>query len=95
MIPTVTGEPSQGLNQFRSQFYTTGINLKTTLKNLALATDHVKKAAGGLGVEDIAALIFYLFKTAAPTLLAAAVPIRIFCSAVSRHLFFTSLNLGS
>ncbi len=78
MISAVTWKPSQGLDQFRSQFYTTWIDLKTSLEDLALATDNVKKAARCLGVEDIAAFIFDFFKTAAAALLTAAVPIRIF-----------------
>ena len=59
MITAVTGEPSEGRDQFRRQLYTAGIDLETALKNFAAATDNVKKAAGGLGVEDIAAFIFY------------------------------------
>jgi hypothetical protein len=87
MISAVTRKPSQGPDQFRSQFYTTWIDLKTAFKNFALATDNVKKAARCLGVEDIAALIFNLFKTAAATLFATAIPIRIFGGYVSHHLF--------
>jgi hypothetical protein len=95
MVSAVTGEPSQGPDQFRSQFYTAGIDLKTALKNLALAADNVKKAAGGLGVEDIAAFIFYFFKTAATTLFAAAVPLVVIGSEVNHLLFSTLLSLGS
>lgn len=89
------GEPSKVLNQFRSQFYTAWTDFKTSLINPALATDYVEKSAGGLGVEDIAALIFDFFKTAATTLQAAAVPIRIFGRKIIHRLLFTLLNPGS
>lgn len=88
MISAVAGEPSQSLDQFRSQFHTTGIDLKTALINFALTTDHVKKAASRLGVKDIAALIFNFFKTTAPALFAAAVPIGIYGGQISRHFFY-------
>jgi hypothetical protein len=94
MVAAVTGKPPQGLDQLRSQFYAAGIDLKTALKNFALAADNIKKATGGPCVENITAFILYFFKTAFPALLAAAVPISIFGSQISRHLFFPSLNLG-
>lgn len=95
MISAVAGEPAEGLHQFRSQFYAAGVDLETALKNLALATDNIEKAAGGLSVENSAAFIFDFFKTAAPALLAAAVPFRIFCGVVSHRLFLTLLSPGS
>jgi hypothetical protein len=78
MISAVTRKPAQGLDQFQSQFYTTGINLETALEDFTLTTDNIKKAAGGLSVEYIAPLILYFFKTTATTLFAATVPIGIF-----------------
>ena len=93
MVSAVTGEPLQGLNQFRRQLYAAGIDLKPALENLAAAGDHIKKPTGGLHIENIAPLIFYFFKTTAPALFAAPVPIRIFSRDVGHRLFFTLLDL--
>jgi hypothetical protein len=79
VISAISGEPPERLDQFRSQFYTAGIDLKPAIKNLALTTVNIKKTAGGPGIEDITALILYFFKAAFPALLAEVVPIRIFC----------------
>lgn len=94
-IAAVTGEPAQGLNQFRSQLYTAGIDFKSALKNFAFTADHIEETTGGPGVEYITTLILYFFKTTFTALSAAAVPISSFGKHISRHLFFTSLNPGS
>ena len=92
MISAVAREPLQGLNQFRRQLHAAGIDLKAALENLAAAGDHVKKTTGRLHIEDITPFIFYFFKTAAPALLAATVPIGIFGREVGHRLFFTPLG---
>jgi hypothetical protein len=43
-----------------------------------VATYNVKISAGGLGVEDVATLVFNFFKTAESAPFAAAIPILIF-----------------
>jgi hypothetical protein len=78
MVPAVTREPPQGLDQFRGQLYTAWIDLEAALEDLAATADNIEKATGGPGVENITSLILDFFKTAFPTLFAAAVPIRIF-----------------
>ena len=93
-IAAVTGEPTQGFHQLRRQFYATGIYLKPALENFTLTCDNIKKPTRHPGVKNIAAIILYFFKTAFPALLAATIPISIFGTQISRHLFITSLNLG-
>jgi len=78
MIAAVTRQPSQGLDQFRSQLYTARVDLEAALENLAPATDHIEKTAGGTSIEYVAALILDFFETAFPALFAAAVPISLF-----------------
>jgi hypothetical protein len=75
MIAAVTGEPAQRLHQFWRQLDATGIDLEAAIKNPALTSNNIKKTARGHGVENVAPLIFYFFKTATPALFAAAVPI--------------------
>lgn len=94
MVSAVAREPAQGLDQFRRQLYAAGIDFKPPLENLAAASDHIKKTAGRLHVEDITTFILYFFKAAAPALLAATVPISIFGRKIIRHLFFTPLSPG-
>lgn len=93
MVSAVAGEPSQGLNQFRRQLYTAGIDFKTALIDFTPTSNNVKKTTGRLHIKNIAPFIFYFFKTAAPALLAAAVPIRALGRDVGHRLFFTLLDL--
>ena len=95
MITAVTGKPPQGLDQFRSQFYTAGIDLEPALEDFAPATDNIKKTTCRLGIEDGTAIVFNFFKTTAPALQATAIPVRIFDDTVGHHLLFAPLRSGS
>jgi hypothetical protein len=52
-----------------------GVDLETPLENLAAAGDHIQITARGLGVNDLAATILQLFKTAAATLFTKGIPL--------------------
>ena len=91
MIPAIAWEPVQTLHQLRCQLNTARIDLEAPLEDLAAATVNIKETAGRLHIEDIAPLIFYLFKTAAPALFAVTVPISRFRRTVIHILFLTPL----
>lgn len=74
-IGTVAREPAQALHQFRRQLHAVGIDLESPFKYLACATVHIQITTGRLGIQNVAALIFELFKTTAPAPLTNAVPL--------------------
>lgn len=62
-------QPFEGRDELGSQFDAFGVDLGAALVNLAFSADDIKIAAGCLGVENRAVVIFYLFKTAETALI--------------------------
>ena len=63
-------QPFQLRHQLRSQLNAFRINPEAASVDLASAGDYVQIAAGGLGIEDSAVIIFNLFKAAETALVA-------------------------
>lgn len=84
-------KPSQSADQFRGQLYADRVNGESALVYRTLPADNIKIAAGGLRIEDVAALVFQLFKTAQTAPFATAVPKRVingtFCHRLPVFLF--------
>ncbi len=86
-ICAIGRQPVQLGNQFCCQLHAIRVDLETTCKDLAATGDHIQIAAGGLGVDDLAAAILQLFKAASAALIAEVVPLAVIRSIVCHCIF--------
>ena len=86
-ICAIGRQPVQLGDQLCCQLHTIRVDLETAFKNLAAPGDYIQIAAGGLGVDDLAAAILQLFKAASAALIAEVVPLSVIHSIVC-HWYF-------
>jgi hypothetical protein len=63
-------QPFERCDELRGQLDTFGVDAEAATINLAFSGDNIQIAAGDLGVEDRAVVIFDFFKTAETALVA-------------------------
>ena len=69
-VAAVRVQPFKGSDELGGQLDAFGVDAEAALVDLAFPGDNIEVAAGGLGVEDRAVVIFDFFKTAETALLA-------------------------
>jgi len=82
-ICAIGRQPVQLGDQLCCQLHTIRVDLETAFKDLAAPGDHIQVAAGGLGVDNLAAAILQFFKAASAALIAEVVPLAVIRSIIS------------
>ena len=94
-VAAVRVQPFEGGDELGGQLDAFGVDAEAALVDLTFPGDNIKIAAGGLGIENGAVVIFDLFKTAETALPAACFPLAV-CSSrflILPRFFHKSLHL--